>query len=216
MPGEVGPGKIRQVNTKRLKEEGVMKNTIGLCIMMGMLLACGAAKGDMLLSEDWSSGDFATNGWTVVGDNWKIEVDEKAYFWFEPQVTNYELSLTSKTLAGGGFESVWLDYDINYYFWDTATLEQFAVNVYDGSTWQQVALYDNADGFDWSTHESIDISAYASEDLQVQFTAFGVDSWNINCWVLDNIEVVGNPVPVPGSAILALLGLLTVQMRRRQ
>lgn len=219
MPGAVGPSKIRQVNTKSLKEEGMMKRTIGLCIMMGMLLVCGAAKGDMLLSEDWSSYDFATNDWTVDGDNWEVgRFGEIADFWWEPEVTDYEQSLTSKIMDGSGFDSVLLNYDITLYNWSTATLEQFAVNVYNGFYWEQVALYDNADGTYWSIHESIDISAYASEDLRVQFTAFGINSYNIDGWFIDNIQVVGNSavVPAPGAAILALLGLLTVQMRRRQ
>lgn len=202
------------------------KRAIGLCIMMGVLLACGSAKGDMLLSEDWSSYDFDTNGWTVDGENWGIKDDlgERcaAFWWFssvtDNEVYNYEQSLTSKIMDGSGFDSVWLDYDIMLDDYSTYTVEQFAVNVYNGFYWEQVALYDNQDGYiDW-THESIDITAYANEDLQVQFVAFGVDSYNIDAWFIDNIQVVGNTavVPAPGAAILALLGLLTVQMRRRQ
>jgi hypothetical protein len=146
------------------------------------------------------------------------------FWWFssatDEEIYNYEQSLTSKILDGGGFYSVWLDYDIWLYNYSSDTLEQLAVKVYDGSDWHQVALYDNVGVGDdwWSEHGSIDISAYASDALQVQFTAFGEDSYNIDFWQLDNIVVVGNSavVPAPGAAILALLGLLTVQLRRQQ
>jgi hypothetical protein len=188
-----------------LKEVDVMKKTIGLCIMMGMLLLCGAAKADVLLSEDWSSNDFATNGWTVVGDHWYAEFEE-AVFWYEPAIQLYEQSLTSKVLDGTGFGSVWLDYDILLHNYSTDTVEEFAVCVGDGSTCKQVAYYNNQDGSFMWIHESIDISEYASDALQVQFTAFGEDSWNIAGWYLDNIEITAESATPPPTADLVIDG----------
>ncbi len=178
-----------------------------------VVIAAGWVQADtVLLNEDWESGSFATNGWAAQGHVGihALGVNDVARFYWSPRSYNYEFVLTSTSLDGSGYASVSLDYDIYSDHFSKSTVEEFSVSVYDGSLWQQVAHYVNRDGdFSW-THESIDITSYAStaaDTLQLEFCAYGMNSYNINWWYLDNIQVSGIPVPVPGAALLGLLGL---------
>jgi len=58
-------------------------------------------------------------------------------------------------------------------------------------------------GMPW-THFDYDISPYAAErEFQIRFRAYGVNSWYINFWVIDNISLSGVPLAPPSPEVTA-------------
>ena len=114
------------------------------------------------------------------------------------------------------------DYTLEYILNFQAIGDALAVEVTtDGSTWNLVRLYDDEDYGDMPTYpydqdepkgwaDSHDLSAYAGQDVRVQFRYYG-DGWNWFAQV-DNIRL--GEVPAPGA--LALLGLAGLIGRRRR
>ena len=155
--------------------------------------------------EDWASGDFETNIWTPTGSNWVI--DEvfgnglpSAKFNYSPRVYNYSQQLRSFQFDAAGLDEVFLSYDIAYDEYQAGTMEQMSVRiVYPGGDYFSLANYTNSAGsFDFLT-EGIDISGYAAGEIfMISFVAQGEDSWNINKWNIDNIEIIGL-MPEPGK-----------------
>jgi hypothetical protein len=152
-----------------------------------------------LLEEDWSSGGFTANEWTFdpAQGNWQISASTgnpapSARFYWSPSVTNYSNALVSKELSGLGMPNVMFSYDIFLSNFSSATLEEMTVEVWNGSSWVQVANYSNAGGnIAWTTHTH-DITAHAQgQQFKVRFRAHGANSFNINWWDLDNIMVYG-------------------------
>ena len=72
--------------------------------------------------------------------------------------------------------NVMLNYDIYLSNFSSATLEQMAVDVWNGSTWVQVANYTNAAGsIPWTSHTH-DITEHAlGQMFKVRFRAHGAD-----------------------------------------
>jgi len=154
--------------------------------------------------EDWDSEDFATNIWTVNGNNWDIVDDEGVpepaleFSWY-PRAQNYDMTLTSYNLDGTGIDEINLSFDIALYNYDEA-YNAMAWEIWDGTQWQQMGMIDNQDGddIDWFT-VSQDISEHAANRVfKLRFRAFGEDTHDIDGWYIDNIRV-GEPedVPVP-------------------
>jgi hypothetical protein len=147
-----------------------------------------------LFSENWQSGSFSTNGWTVQGPNWTISTAignpmPSAMFGWSPPVINYSQSLTSKTIAGQHSAVMRLQYDIYLNNFGTTTLNQMAVEIWDGSTWQQLKNYTNSNGDIPWTHQDLDISPYSGFNFKIRYRAHGVNSNDINNWNIDNIVV---------------------------
>jgi len=83
-----------------------------------------------------------------------------------------------------------LKYDLYLSNFSTATVENLAVEVWDGSAWNQVQNTSNSGGsIPWTT-KTVDISQFSDTDIQIRFDAWGSDSYNINYWYLDNIYVI--------------------------
>jgi hypothetical protein len=153
-----------------------------------------------LLEEDWSSGGFTANEWTFdpAQGNWQMDASfgnpaASARFYWSPSVTNYNNALVSKELSGLGMPNVMFSYDIYLSNFSSATLEEMTVEVWNGSSWIQIANYSNAGGnIAWTTHTH-DITAHAQgQQFKVRFRAHGANSFNINWWNLDNIMVYGD------------------------
>ncbi len=150
--------------------------------------------------EDWISADFETNIWTTTGINWVID-DEfgndvpSAKFTFGPRILDYSQELRSYLLNGEPDDIITLSYDIAYEEFSAGTLEQITVRlVYPNGDYYNLANYTNDDGTFGFITETIDISEYASGEIfRVTFVAHGEDSWNIEKWNIDNIEVSGIP-----------------------
>jgi hypothetical protein len=152
-----------------------------------------------LLEENWSSGGFTANGWTIEPANSQLECDSPHLVILHLQHASISHpvlltthSLVSQELSGVGLPNIKLDYDLYLSNYSTATLEQMAVDVWDGSTWIKVANYTNAGGnIPWTTHTHDITEHVLGQTFKVRFRAHGANSFNINNWNIDNIMVYG-------------------------
>ena len=147
-----------------------------------------------LFEEPWDGHTFATQGWTVDATNWNISTPGNpgvsAEFNYSPQVTNYESHLTSPDITGVGSPYLYLRYDIYLSNYGTTNENQLAVEIWDGANWNRLKNYTNMGGNISWTSESLDITTYTWDTFKFRFTAYGVDSNDINNWNIDNVAVV--------------------------
>ncbi len=151
-----------------------------------------------LFAEDWSSGSFSTHGWTTEGgSNWVISTADgnpapAAMFSPAPQVFNYTQSLISAEIDPQYAPVLLLRYDIFLDNFGTTTVNQMAVEIWDGSSWTTLSTFSNSSGdIPWQSEET-NISAWSGQNLKIRFQASGGDSYDINQWNIDNIRVVGS------------------------
>jgi hypothetical protein len=153
-----------------------------------------------MLYEDFSSGSFATNGWTFEPSqgNWSVYTFAGypapcARFYWSPSLSNYTHSLTSKELNSFGVPSVMLEYTIYLNNYSTSTEEMIDVELWNGTEWISLAHYTNQSGTFGPLDEQWDIGAVIGPTnmFKIRFNANGDDSFNINWWYLDNIAVYG-------------------------
>ncbi|MBE0661116.1 MAG: fibronectin type III domain-containing protein, partial [Bacteroidales bacterium] len=152
-----------------------------------------------LLAENWSSGGFTANAWTIdpPTPHWSVITTfgnpaPSARFYFSPSITNYSHAMVSQEFSGVGLPSIMLKYDLYLSNYSTATLEQMGVDVWNGSSWVNVANYTNAGGSIAWTSYTHDITQHAlGQNFKVRFRAYGANSFNINNWNIDNIMVYG-------------------------
>ena len=162
-----------------------------------------------LFVENFSSGSFTTNAWvTAGGTNWGVSTGignaaPSAMFNWTPNVTAYTQTLTSKTIAGVFSPTLRLKYDIFLDNFGTSTVNQMAVELWDGTVWHTLKNYDNTGGSIAWTTEDLDISAYTNSAFKIRFRAYGDDTFDINNWNVDNIKVVAKGVTTgPNYCIL--------------
>ena len=152
--------------------------------------------------EGFDSEDFQTHLWVpdpIMGGHWSLDTADgnpapsAEFRWFSG--VDYQETLTSHDIDCTGLTTVDFTFEVSLSNWSSATLEQMAVEVWDGAAWNQVALFDNAgDSFDYIS-TTVDITAMAAGNaIKVRFVAFGEDAYNINYWWIDNIYV-GEPIP---------------------
>ena len=154
-----------------------------------------------LLNEPFTSS-FATNGWVAdPGSNWAWNAADGnpggcAEFYFYPILSNYSQSLTSKTLVGANSPFLKLQYDYYLLNYGTTTLEQMAVEVWNGTTWNKVANYDNSGGsIPWTTAH-LDITSVAPQSgFKIRFRANGINSDYIDWWDIDNVKIIEATAP---------------------
>lgn len=146
-------------------------------------------------TEDWASSSFDTQLWNKVAANWVVSGTTGnpapgARFNYNPISYNYTHYLTSWEMDGLGFTTINLYYDIRLDTNTTETVERMAVEVFDGTGWNEVDVLSNSGGdFAW-TNRMIDISSYASDRVfKIRFKAFGSDSGSLNWWAVDNINI---------------------------
>jgi hypothetical protein len=165
---------------------------------------------DTMFSENWSSCSFTTHGWTVSGGlNWLIapvfgHPAPSALFNWSPQVINYDQSLISREIEGNYAPVLELTYDIYLDNFGTTTVNEMAVEIWNGVQWMVLDQYDNTGGNIPWTVETKDISAYSGQDFRVRFRATGGDSYDINGWNIDNVSVIARESPA--SLDLCILG----------
>jgi hypothetical protein len=162
-----------------------------------------------IFSETWSTGSLATNGWTMEGGiNWTVSAASgnpapSAMFSSTNQLTNYSQSLISKTIAGQRSTLLKLKYDVFLDNYGTTSVNQMAVEIWDGAGWNTLKSYSNLGGdIPWTT-EDLDISEYTNLNFKIRLHAFGVDSYDINGWNVDNLEVIASePAQEQANCIL--------------
>jgi hypothetical protein len=147
-------------------------------------------------TENFNTGLFQTNNWTVEGDNWRIsgQVGNDApsvEFYFSPVNVNYSMSLTSDFIIGTDFidGNIMLDFDLKHTLVNATEDEKLKVEVFNGSEWVEVVEYVNNESLYWEPR-SIDITESAKGNIfRVRFTAHGRYTTDIFNWIIDNIHV---------------------------
>jgi hypothetical protein len=154
-----------------------------------------------VFNETWNGGSLAYNGWTLdpaSPNNWTYYAgmgnpSPCAWFYWSPSYTNYNMSLVSKVFDGSALSALTLEYDIYLNNYSTATVEQMAVEIWNGSEWVMLANYTNTGGSIPWTHTMLEVTEHiAGHDFQLRFRTYGEDSYNLNYWVIDNIHFYSN------------------------
>ncbi|MBL7906500.1 MAG: carboxypeptidase regulatory-like domain-containing protein [Bacteroidales bacterium] len=151
---------------------------------------------ELPFTENFNTGLFETNQWTVDAGNWRIagQVGNEApsaEFYYNPSTTDYSQSLTSFYLIGSGIidGKIMLDFDLKNTIVNATELEFLAVEINNGGSWVKVAEYNNVESTDW-TAKSVDITGQAKGKVfRVRFTAYGANTLDIFNWLIDNISI---------------------------
>ncbi len=109
------------------------------------------------------------------------------------------LSLISPVYDLTGASNVSVGYDVAFQEFGDQT---FTVEVYDGASWQQIALYDASLNPNIQT-ESIDVSAYANAAFQVRWTYDDLGGWGWGAGV-DNFELSYEVAPTSSTVVIEL------------
>jgi hypothetical protein len=149
--------------------------------------------------EDWSSGSFETNGWTVDGSNWEILSDTgnpapSVVFNGQPALTNYCKVLASYYFRADTFniEDIYVRYDLRLDNIYSTGMEELKLQVWDwnSNSWSSFPSHNNGGTTDWKTYQRI-VSAQARERVsRIRFVTSGINSSDIERWMIDNIRIV--------------------------
>lgn len=159
--------------------------------------------------ENWGSGTFAAQQWTVApaSTNWSVVTTAgnpapSARFYYSPNIFNYSRRLQSHLINGVGKDKIYAQFDLLLDNYDPSTMEKLIFGVYDGVQWNVINTFNNQNGDILWTNFSFDISQFAAGKLfQIGFTAEGVDSYNIDWWYIDNIYITTSLMEVSPPAI---------------
>lgn len=165
---------------------------------------------ELPFTEDWASNLFTTNNWVAGASNWNNysslgNPSPTARFSWNPQVTDYSIPLTSFAFNGVGHDAIKLAFDLSLDNYSTDAINQMSVEVWDGTTWNTVDTFscEDYDGAGWGfIRYFYDISAYAANrEFKVRFLAFGEDSFEIDYWYLDNIQIAALVAPTTAPVV---------------
>lgn len=162
--------------------------------------------------EDWTTGQFDVNQWTV-GANWIIDGQvgdpyPSAKFKWDPILNDYASALESFYINGKSVQTttpykIYFDYSVKLDDRTASTAELLNVDVWNGTAWTTVKSYANNGDFDW-TAEHIDISSKAKNKVfKVRFNANGVMSGDIFGWWVDNIHIYAEYTFSPAFDLVA-------------
>jgi hypothetical protein len=91
--------------------------------------------------------------------------------------------------------NIWLDFDLKLIDRNATGAEKMKVEVYNGSTWSQVALFSNEGSFDYTSNH-INITAGAKGRVfKVRFNAIGENSFDVISWFVDNVSIYRTCTP---------------------
>ncbi|MBN2828790.1 MAG: choice-of-anchor D domain-containing protein, partial [Candidatus Cloacimonetes bacterium] len=97
--------------------------------------------------------------------------------------------LITPTVSCSGVQALYLDFDHFFQFYSSGGAEKAEVDVWDGSTWQNVLSMTSANVGSWTTpdHQNIEITDYANSELRVRFHYYDADyDW---FWAVDNVTI---------------------------
>jgi hypothetical protein len=156
---------------------------------------------DLPFVEEFTSGTFTTNDWTIDGANWHIAGQAgnpapAAEFTYSPVQTDYSLALTSSWINGYGLDSlgyvdgdIYLDFDLKLDDNTATGDEKLKVEVYNGSAWVTAANITAEGDMDWDLHHVKITNSAKNKVFRVRFVANGANSLDINNWQIDNINI---------------------------
>ena len=175
-----------------------MRNTVLLSALFSFL------SGQILFEEGFDSGAQPT-GWSFSG-NWGVgstgfsghqigNPSPGAYFYYSPAQSNYSFRLTTPNISVGSEDQVKVFFDMELDFWqaNASANEGLAIEyrIAGSNIWQEVLNYQVLPGVDadfpLSTQSYL---AAVSDSIQLGFRAYGLNSYYINSWDIDNVKVV--------------------------
>ncbi|MFA6951178.1 MAG: T9SS type A sorting domain-containing protein, partial [Lentimicrobiaceae bacterium] len=153
---------------------------------------------DLPFIETFDNG-FTLNKWTTDGENWVPDGQAgnpapSAKFTYSPVHTDYTLSLTSSWMNGIGIDGYidgkfYLDFDLKLDDNTATGDEKMIVEIFNGSAWVPLATYTAEGDMDWES-KHIDITSTAKNKVfRVRFTAKGLNTLDINNWLVDNVHI---------------------------
>lgn len=163
-------------------------------------------------TEDFSSYDFAANGWSFTDGlkgHWSADAkypEEIATFYWAPYISSsFSYGLETPLLSGRAKETVLLGFDLRLvmyphtpaYFNKNNKVEiQVAAA---GGVWNTMATYTDLLGDTTWNGQSVDISSYARDQyFKVRFLVSGPNTAYLYEWLLDNISInATEPVLTP-------------------
>ncbi|MCO5255722.1 MAG: T9SS type A sorting domain-containing protein [Lentimicrobium sp.] len=153
-------------------------------------------------NENFNTGIFETNQWTVEGANWRIAGQTgnpapSAEFFSNPLTSNYSQSITSYYLMGQGIidGNIMLEFDLKHTLVNPTGQEKLSVEVFDGNNWVQKEEIVNINNLDWKNYK-LDITEEAKDKIfRVRFIASGDSTPDIYNWLIDNISVYRECAP---------------------
>jgi hypothetical protein len=149
--------------------------------------------------EDWSSGSFEELQWIPSSGNWVISNEEgnpapSVEFRADPIQTDYAINLESYPINAIGLSEgkIWFDFDLKLDCINPTGAEILRLEVWNWThkVWTTVVEYYNDQGsYTWLS-EHINIKTQAMNKVfKVRFNASGVNSADIQGWLVDNIHV---------------------------
>tara|TARA_Y100000590_G_scaffold435016_1_gene553945 strand:+ start:3923 stop:7948 length:4026 start_codon:yes stop_codon:yes gene_type:complete len=134
--------------------------------------------------------------WLIDGDNWVVSsfygnpLPAMQFNW-SPTVENYEQSLFSPVIPLGNQTSVEVSFDIFFSDYSAGAQddEYLSAEYFTGTGWTEIETWRADSSFDWTTY--IDTIDNLTNSLQVRFRAHGVNSFDINYWLVDNFQANG-------------------------
>lgn len=178
-------------------------------LMAALVAASGVGAQTYLINSDFNSGStgwtISNQGtstqiweWTTSGPSWSpgtlngtgmMMVDADIGGGAATVTTTLTSSSFNGAAAGGQLFLTFQHYFYNYIS-ETGTVE-----VFNGSTWQQVyQVTANLGGWGSPNVQTIDISAYKNANNQVRFVYNDFGNWGYH-WAIDNVQVFYNPGP---------------------
>ncbi len=120
-------------------------------------------------------------------------------FNWSPSLNNYSHRLMTAPYEGEiPGSAIALEFDLMLDNWSLNTVEYLSVEVWSGGEWHELMEFDNTGGdMAWDTH-MVDLTPWALDNVfMVGFRAHGSDSYNLNLWVIDNINIFSYSCPPP-------------------
>jgi len=204
-PMNLGQGQSSEVLVSFAPQgEGIKTASLQVEHSLGVTVASLTGEGylennyELPFTEDWTSGTFNTNEWSFSPSqgNWSINLssgnpEPSAKFFYSPAVTNYSYSLLSPVINLNGAVNMTLTFDLSLSDYAYNGNEHLTVWVLEGTEWTEVDDFSNTNDIDWTsfTYEFLDFSG---NQTQIRFEATGVNSDNINYWMIDNISLISN------------------------
>jgi Cys-rich repeat protein len=141
--------------------------------------------------ECWVEDPVDSNWILYEGFPWAL--DQHFQFYWSPTVTFYTHSITSVPFNLSTCGSATLSFDIYFLDWTLSdTNNSLTAECYDGSSWQPLWYWDELLGDEYGPlTEVIGMDAcLGATDARVRFVAEGDDSYDINYWHVDDVQVL--------------------------
>ena len=120
-------------------------------------------------------------------------------FNWSPSLSNYSHRLVTAPYEGDiPGSAIAMEFDMMLDNYSLNTTEYLAVEVWSEGEWHELMEFDNTGGdIAWDTY-MIDLTPWALDNVfMVGFRAHGSNSFNLNRWVIDNINIFSYSCPPP-------------------